>query len=43
VQDEYSNWTSKGGLTYPYKQVSIVGGEQAAEAIYTGHEVNPEK
>ncbi len=40
IQDEYSNWTSKGGLTFPYKQVSVMSGDQVSQAVYAGHEVN---
>lgn len=40
VEDTYSNWTTSGGVTYPYRQVSTVDGRQIAEAAYTEHRVN---
>lgn len=40
VEDQYSEWTTENGVTYSYKQVSIVDGEKAAEAVYTSHKVN---
>lgn len=43
VEDRYSDWQTKSGLTYAYAQVSYVDGNQAAEAIYEDHAVNEDK
>ena len=42
-EDHYSNWTSGGGVTYPYTQVTYMDGNQTAEATYTSHKVNSEE
>jgi predicted Zn-dependent peptidase len=40
VENRYSDWTSQGGVTYPYTQTSFSDGNKIAEAIYESHEVN---
>jgi len=40
VQDRYSNWTSKGGVAYPYMQQSFLDGNKVSEGVFESHEVN---
>ena len=43
VEDHYSNWTTSGGVTYPYKQSSYADGEKTSDAVYTEHQINSEE
>lgn len=43
VEDRYSDWQTKNGLTYAYTQVSYVDGNQTAEATYEDHAVNEDE
>jgi len=40
IEDRYSEWTMKEGVAYPYKQVSVVDGNEAAQQTVESHEVN---
>lgn len=40
VEDKYTNWTSNGGVTYPYSQNTFIGGNEASRATFNSHEVN---
>ncbi|HYW33827.1 MAG TPA: pitrilysin family protein [Balneolaceae bacterium] len=43
VENHYADWTSKNGLTYPFKQSSYVGGKKQSEADYSSMQVNGQK
>lgn len=40
VEEQYSNWTTNEGVTYPYTQISVIDGQQMAESTFSSHEVN---
>lgn len=40
VEEQYSNWTSSDGVTYPYTQISVIDGQQLSESAFRSHEVN---
>lgn len=40
LTEKYADWTSGGGVTYPYKQTTMADGQQVAEAVFTEHQVN---
>lgn len=40
VEEQFSNWTSGDGVTYPYRQVSVINGQQVAESVFNSHKVN---
>jgi len=40
IEDHYSEWTMKEGVAYPYKQVSVVDGNEAAQQTVESHKVN---
>src|SRR5699024_9411431 len=40
VENRYSEWKTSGGVTYPYKQATFIGGNKSAEVIYESHIVN---
>lgn len=43
IEDHYSNWNSSGGVSYPYKQVTSMDGNETAVAVYTTHEINSQE
>ncbi|HLR24323.1 MAG TPA: hypothetical protein VK112_00555, partial [Fodinibius sp.] len=40
VENRYSDWKTSGGVTYPYKQTTSIGGNKSAKVIYESHSVN---
>ncbi|MCW9708623.1 M16 family metallopeptidase [Fodinibius salsisoli] len=40
VENRNSNWTTTGGVAYPYSQVTYIDGNKSAEASYQSHTVN---
>lgn len=40
VENDYSDWETNGGVTYPHKQVTFINGNKSVEADYKSHKVN---
>lgn len=40
VESHNTNWTTSGGVTYPYSQVTFVDGNKSAETTHQSHTVN---
>lgn len=40
IETHFSNWTTKEGVTIPYKQVSYANGKKGSTAVYSSHTVN---
>jgi len=43
VENDYSDWETNGGVTYPHTQITLIDGNKSAEADYKSHKVNTDQ